>query len=110
MRCTLAEPRRICRGVSAAKGLAAARCRGCCCSDTLLLLEHPHAYTFDRGRRGTEHLLVPRDQLEAQGCTILDVDRGGDVTYHGPGQLVGYPILRLQFWAGCGAVYASAGR
>ena len=62
--------------------------------DTLLLLEHPHTYTFgSRGKR--EHLLAPRDQLEAEGVTILDVDRGGDVTYHGPGQLVGYPILRL---------------
>lgn len=61
---------------------------------TLLLLEHPHTYTFgSRGKR--EHLLVPHVQLEAQGVTILDVDRGGDITYHGPGQLVGYPILRL---------------
>lgn len=65
-------------------------------ADTLLLLQHPHTYTFgSRGRRAHEHLLVPRAELEAQGCTILDVDRGGDVTYHGPGQLVGYPILRL---------------
>jgi lipoyl(octanoyl) transferase len=62
--------------------------------DTLLLLEHPHTYTFGtRGKR--EHLLVPRDDLEARGVTILDVDRGGDITYHGPGQLVGYPILQL---------------
>lgn len=64
--------------------------------DTLLLLEHPHTYTFgSRGRRAHEHLLVPRAELEAAGVTVLDVDRGGDVTYHGPGQLVGYPILRL---------------
>lgn len=62
--------------------------------DTLLLLEHGHTYTFgSRGKR--EHLLVPRAQLEAQGVAVLDVDRGGDITYHGPGQLVGYPILRL---------------
>lgn len=62
--------------------------------DTLLLLEHDHTYTFgSRGKR--EHLLVPREQLEAESVTILDVDRGGDITYHGPGQLVGYPILRL---------------
>lgn len=62
--------------------------------DTLLLLEHPHTYTFgSRGKR--EHLLVPCEALEAQGVAILDVDRGGDITYHGPGQLVGYPILRL---------------
>jgi lipoyl(octanoyl) transferase len=64
--------------------------------DTLLLLEHPHTYTFgSRGRRAHEHLLVPREELEAAGVAVLDVDRGGDVTYHGPGQLVGYPILRL---------------
>lgn len=64
--------------------------------DTLLLLEHPHTYTFgSRGRRAHEHLLVERDVLEAAGVAVLDVDRGGDVTYHGPGQLVGYPILRL---------------
>lgn len=63
-------------------------------SDTLLLLEHPHTYTF--GSRGKpDHLLVPRQELEAQGVAILDADRGGDITYHGPGQLVGYPILRL---------------
>jgi lipoyl(octanoyl) transferase len=64
--------------------------------DTLLLLEHPHTYTFgSRGRRAHEHLLVPRAGLEAAGITVIDVDRGGDVTYHGPGQLVGYPIVRL---------------
>ena len=64
--------------------------------DTLLLLEHPHTYTFgSRGRRAHEHLLVPRADLEAAGVAVLDVDRGGDVTYHGPGQLVGYPILAL---------------
>jgi lipoyl(octanoyl) transferase len=64
--------------------------------DTLLLLEHPHTYTFgSRGRRAHEHLLAPRAELEAAGVAVLDVDRGGDVTYHGPGQLVGYPILRL---------------
>lgn len=64
--------------------------------DTLLLLEHPHTYTFgSRGRRAHEHLLVERDVLLAAGVAVLDVDRGGDVTYHGPGQLVGYPILRL---------------
>jgi len=75
------------------KELAAQRARGLI-EDTLLLLEHPHTYTF--GSRGKcEHLLVPREQLEADGVAILDVDRGGDITYHGPGQLVGYPILRL---------------
>lgn len=75
------------------KELAAQRARNEI-EDTLLLLEHAHTYTFgSRGKR--EHLLVPRAQLEADGVAILDVDRGGDITYHGPGQLVGYPILRL---------------
>lgn len=63
--------------------------------DTLLLVEHPHTYTFgSRGKR--EHLLVPQAELEQQGVAVLDVDRGGDITYHGPGQLVVYPILRLR--------------
>lgn len=77
------------------KELAAGRAAGQN-DDTLLLLEHPHTYTFgSRGRRAHEHLLVERATLEAAGVAVLDVDRGGDVTYHGPGQLVGYPILRL---------------
>jgi lipoyl(octanoyl) transferase len=69
--------------------------------NTLLLLEHPHTYTFGtKGKR--EHLLVPEEQLQAEGVAVLQVDRGGDVTYHGPGQLVGYPILRLaDYRIGC---------
>lgn len=61
---------------------------------TLLLLEHPHTYTF--GRRGRqENLLWDKIQLEQRGVEVRWVDRGGDVTYHGPGQLVGYPLLPL---------------
>jgi len=61
---------------------------------TLLLLEHPHVYTF--GRRGhQENLLWGEAQLKQKGIAIHWVDRGGDVTYHGPGQLVGYPLLPL---------------
>jgi lipoate-protein ligase B len=61
---------------------------------TLLLLEHPHTYTF--GRRGhIENLLWDEIELERRGVTVHWVDRGGDVTYHGPGQLVGYPLLPL---------------
>ncbi len=62
---------------------------------TLLLLEHPHVYTF--GRRGKqENLLWGESQLKEKGIATHWVDRGGDVTYHGPGQLVGYPIVRLE--------------
>jgi lipoate-protein ligase B len=60
----------------------------------LLLLEHPHTYTF--GRRGhAENLLWDAAELERRGAAVHWVDRGGDVTYHGPGQLVGYPLLPL---------------
>ena len=61
---------------------------------TLLLLEHPHTYTF--GRRGQpENLLWEPAELSRRGISVEWVDRGGDVTYHGPGQLVGYPLLPL---------------
>jgi len=61
---------------------------------TLLLLEHPHVYTF--GRRGnTANLLWNEEQLKQKGVSTFWVDRGGDVTYHGPGQLVGYPLIPL---------------
>jgi lipoyl(octanoyl) transferase len=64
-------------------------------SPTLLLLEHPHVYTF--GRRGhQENLLWGEQQLKEKGIAIHWVDRGGDVTYHGPGQLVGYPLIPLK--------------
>jgi lipoyl(octanoyl) transferase len=61
--------------------------------DTLLLLEHPPVYT--RGRRtGEGELPMGEAWYRSQGVDIVDVDRGGKVTYHGPGQLVGYPIMR----------------
>jgi len=60
-------------------------------AERLLLLEHDPVYTI--GRRGTtDHLLVGFDVLRADGASVYRVDRGGDITYHGPGQLVGYPI------------------
>lgn len=63
--------------------------------DQLFLLEHPPTYTL--GRRGAlEHLLLSQAELDAAGFTLRWVDRGGDITYHGPGQLVGYPILNLK--------------
>jgi lipoyl(octanoyl) transferase len=62
--------------------------------DVLLLLEHPHTYTL--GRRGNdENVLLPPPELARRGIAVHRVDRGGDVTYHGPGQLVGYPIFKL---------------
>ena len=61
---------------------------------TLLLLEHPHTYTL--GRQGqAENLLWDEAELTRRGVAVHWVDRGGDVTYHGPGQLVGYPLLPL---------------
>ncbi len=61
----------------------------------LLLLEHPPTYTL--GRRGSlDHLLLNETQLKEGGFTLRWVDRGGDITYHGPGQLVGYPIFNLK--------------
>lgn len=62
---------------------------------SLLLLQHPHVYTF--GRQGNpQNLLWTEDQLADRGITVEWTDRGGDVTYHGPGQLVGYPLLPLE--------------
>jgi len=60
----------------------------------LLLLEHPHVYTFGRGGQAA-NLLWDESQLKDKGIAIHWVDRGGDVTYHGPGQLVGYPLIPL---------------
>jgi lipoyl(octanoyl) transferase len=67
--------------------------------NTILLLEHPHTYTI--GRLGTkDQVLVNDAQLSELGVSLYEADRGGQVTYHGPGQLVGYPILDLQEWGG----------
>src|SRR5919202_4682577 len=62
--------------------------------DTVLLLEHPHVYTI--GKRGSDaDVLADPAWLAAQGAEVVRTDRGGQVTYHGPGQLVGYPIALL---------------
>lgn len=63
--------------------------------DTLLLLTHPHVYTL--GRAGDEaNLLVSKETLATEGVPVERVGRGGDITYHGPGQLVGYPIVLME--------------
>lgn len=60
----------------------------------LLLCEHPHTYTLGKSGK-PEHLLLDESALAAHGATFHRINRGGDITYHGPGQLVGYPILDL---------------
>ena len=81
---TLALQRELARGV--AEGSE---------PETLLLLEHPHVYTL--GRRGKhEDVLAEPSELAELGVEVHETDRGGEVTYHGPGQLVGYPIIDLR--------------
>ena len=62
--------------------------------DMLLLLEHPHVFTMGKAAR-PEHVLWSEDERRSRGVDVVWVDRGGEATYHGPGQLVGYPILDL---------------
>jgi lipoyl(octanoyl) transferase len=65
--------------------------------DTIFLLEHPHTYTF--GKIADEkNLIATRDFISKYHIEIIPIDRGGDITYHGPGQLVGYPIINLNNW------------
>lgn len=62
--------------------------------ETVYLLEHPHVFTI--GRRGRESNLLARRDFEGREISVARINRGGDITYHGPGQLVGYPLLDLR--------------
>ncbi len=59
-----------------------------------IFVEHPHVYTLGKSGK-LEHLLLNEEQLKEKGATFYKINRGGDITYHGPGQIVGYPILDL---------------
>lgn len=63
--------------------------------NTLLLLQHPHVLTIGVKKDGRQHILAPAEVLTERGVEVFETGRGGDVTYHGPGQLVGYPIFNL---------------
>ena len=65
--------------------------------DVLVFVEHPPTYTLGRSAR-REHLLVDAATLDKLEASVIETDRGGDVTFHGPGQLVGYPIVDLKSW------------
>ncbi|MBS3944026.1 MAG: lipoyl(octanoyl) transferase LipB [Melioribacter sp.] len=66
-------------------------------NDTFFLLEHPHTYTLGKVAE-KENLISNDDQLKELGINVYEIDRGGDITYHGPGQIVGYPIIKLTDW------------
>jgi lipoyl(octanoyl) transferase len=76
-------------------------------ADQLLIVEHPHVITVGRSGR-MEHLLASEDVLRRAGVALHHTDRGGDITYHGPGQVVGYPILDLREWKRDVAAYVRA--
>jgi len=80
-------------GIVAAKRISG----GAVPENYFLLVEHPHVYTL--GKSGDEHNLLIREDFLAQiGATYYRINRGGDITYHGPGQLVGYPVIDLEYY------------
>lgn len=84
-------------GLDWQRELARARIAGDLAEDFVLLLEHEPVLTLGRGARGANVVASP-EILAVAGVETVEVERGGDVTYHGPGQLVGYPILDLRHW------------
>jgi lipoyl(octanoyl) transferase len=65
--------------------------------DTFFMLEHPNTYTLGK-TADKNNLISNKDYLEKEGISVFEIDRGGDITYHGPGQIVGYPIIDLKNW------------
>jgi lipoate-protein ligase B len=83
------------RALELQRSVARARISGAFAHDVLLLLEHPPVVTLGRSSKA-QHLVASPAMLETRGVELFEAERGGDVTFHGPGQLVGYPIVNLR--------------
>ena len=77
------------------QAIVKAKVAGTLANDVILVLEHPPVYTLGR-RGGIENLCVSKDRLIQDGIDVVSIERGGDITYHGPGQLVAYPLLNIR--------------